>query len=143
MYKLQATCHCQNTRLELELSQPPETYQPRACDCDFCRKHGAAYLSDPAGSLQIHVNNEQHLHSYKQGSGTADFLLCSNCGVLLAVTYQAEDQLYATVNVKAIDGDIPFGETIPVSPKTLATTEKTERWKSLWFPHVRIHTHRR
>jgi hypothetical protein len=57
MHRLHASCHCQNIVLELELTRPPETYAPRACDCDFCTKHGATYLSDPGGTLAIRVTD--------------------------------------------------------------------------------------
>ncbi len=40
-------CDCGNLSVELELSEPSNSYRPRACDCSFCRKHVAAYVSDP------------------------------------------------------------------------------------------------
>lgn len=70
MHRLSGQCHCQAIQLELQLPQPPASYQPRACDCDFCRKHAAAYVSDPDGALRIRARPGA-LGLYRQGSGKA------------------------------------------------------------------------
>lgn len=137
MVKLKGGCHCGNIRVEVGLSRPPAEYNPRACDCDFCMKHGAAYLSDPEGSLSIHVKDARLLSRYRQGSGQAEFLLCSNCGVLVAVSYQDAGQTVAAVNSQAIEG-ARFGDKTPVSPKKLGPDDKARRWKDLWFRDVGI-----
>lgn len=77
---------------------------------------------------------------YRQGSSLADFLLCGNCGVLAVVLYQDQEDLYATVNSKLIDGGGSFGQEMPVSPKTLSDREKAERWRSIWFADVHVDT---
>jgi len=111
---------------------------PRACDCDFCRKHGAAYISDPQGSVRIQVKDAQQLGKYRQGSGIAECLICRNCGVLVGVVYVDNRRLYAGINCKVIDGNPGFAEAVPVSPKTLPDDEKVGRWKDLWFADVCI-----
>ncbi|PRC94664.1 GFA family protein [Solimicrobium silvestre] len=137
-HNLNGQCYCGNIQLEVGLTSAPLAYEPRACDCDFCRKHGASYISDPQGFLRIHVNDEHNFGKYRQGSEVADFLLCRNCGVLVAVTFQSEGQLYATLNSKVIDGEAHFGMEKTASPKMLAENQKTERWKKLWFSNVSI-----
>lgn len=138
MHKLSGSCHCGNLRMELGLPAAPQTYSPRACDCAFCSKHGAAYLSDPGGRLHIRVGDERQLRRYRQGSGIADCLVCANCGVLVAIAYRSEGRLYATVNARAIDAGVVFAESQPVSPKLLSAGEKPGRWENLWFADVRI-----
>ena len=59
--QLSGGCHCGNLRLQVELTRIPGEYSPRACDCDFCCKHGAAWLSDPQGSLRISVRDAGQL----------------------------------------------------------------------------------
>ena len=44
MLSLSGACHCGALRLQLTLPGDPADYAPRACDCDFCRKHGAAFF---------------------------------------------------------------------------------------------------
>jgi len=135
-------CDCGNLSVEMELSEPSDSYRPRACDCRFCRKHAAAYVSDPKGSLRIKVRETELLGRYRQGSGTADFLLCARCGVLVGVTYQEGERCYATVNVQAIGDGTTFVSPTVVSPKALAIDERVQRWKQLWFSNVRLETPR-
>lgn len=137
-HKLKVGCHCGNVLIEIELKNPPAAYNPRVCDCDFCRKHGASYISDPQGALLIEIKDQCQLGSYRQGSEIAVFLLCKNCGVLVAITFQDNRQLYAAVNSKTIDGDERFGAEKPVSPRKLSGSEKIERWKENWLGNVSI-----
>ena len=139
-HKLNGGCHCGNILIEIEFTGVLTAYNPRVCDCDFCRKHGDSYVSDPQGALLIHIKDERHLRKYRQGSGIADCLLCGNCGVLVAITFQNDQQLYATVNSKAIDSGAHFGERKSVSPRKLSDGEKIERWKDNWFRNVSIKT---
>lgn len=141
MHRLEGGCHCGNVHVIVELSNVPSHYGPRACDCEFCRKHGASYISDPLGSLRIEVKSAQFLRRYRQGSGVADCLLCSNCGVLVGVLYQEGGHLYATANSAALAGTEGFGQMKPVSPKLLVATEKISRWKQLWFSNVALVIH--
>lgn len=137
MHKLKGGCHCGNIKIEVALVRAPKEYIPRACDCEFCRKHGASYISDPDGSLVMRVRDDQ-LKIYRQGSGTAEMLICANCGVLVGGAYRSEGHVFAAINTKTIDGDTRFGEGQPVSPKVLSSEEKVERWRRLWFSNVSI-----
>jgi len=137
MHEVGGGCHCGNIRLELALSQAPLNYAPRACDCDFCRKHAAAYVSDPAGALTIHIRDAKLTSRYQQGSTQAEFLLCCRCGVLTAVLYEGAGRRYAAVNARAVD-DAAFGPEQAVSPKILAPEAKSERWRAVWFQDVSV-----
>lgn len=138
MIKLGGACHCGNIGVDLALPNPAEHYQPRVCDCDFCRQHGAAYLSDPAGALSISVKDPRLLGRYRQGSAIADCLFCRHCGVLVGISYQDGEQLFATVNWRVLEKQTGFGAPLAVSPKTLSAAEKVERWKSVWFSRVAL-----
>jgi hypothetical protein len=138
MHKLSGGCHCGNILLDLELSEPPGTYSPRACDCTFCSKHAAAYISDARGSLRIRIGARDASRMYRQGSGQAEFLICANCGVLIGVLYRSEGIFYAAVNAKAIDVPGGFGDPQGVSPQTLSDSDKVKRWRSVWFAQVSL-----
>ncbi|HSY25890.1 MAG TPA: hypothetical protein VK832_00140 [Burkholderiaceae bacterium] len=142
-YKLNGGCHCGNVRVELTLTGAPAACIPRVCDCDFCRKHGASYISDPQGTLQIDVKEERDFGKYKQGSGVSDCLICRQCGVLVGFSYREEGRLYATINRRVVEGEPLFGAEISVSPKLLSEGKKTERWKEKWFREVAVHVHHR
>ena len=138
MHKASGGCHCGNIRVDLELTRAPNTYTPRACDCDFCRKHGAAYVSDADGSVLISTKDPGNSGKYRQGSGQAEFLLCRSCGVLVGVLHRVEHRLYAAINVNAADVRADFGTQQPASPKSLSANEKARRWQEIWFANVKL-----
>jgi len=138
MHSLSGGCYCGNVLLDLQLSNEPGSYQPRACDCGFCSKHGAAYISDAQGSLRIRIKDQGRSGTYRQGSELAEMLLCTQCGVLVGALYRAEGRIYATVNVRAVEGAERFGVQQPVSPKKLSADAKISRWKDLWFSSVEL-----
>ena len=132
-------CHCGNIRVSVELGCAPAACAPRACDCDFCRKHGAAWVSDPHGSLRIRMADAQESGHYTQGDGIAQMLLCRRCGVLVAALWQAQT-LHGVVNVKVLDASNEFAAPEPVSPRQLPPAAKVSRWQSLWFANVTLTT---
>jgi hypothetical protein len=136
--KLSGGCHCGNISFQIEFANDASSYSPRACDCDFCNKHGATYISDKNGLLTITIDNESSLSRYRQGSGIAEFLLCKGCGVLVGVVYEEAGQIYGSINSKSINHNTDFGKELVVSPKRLNDSERIERWKDLWFSKVEI-----
>ena len=137
-HKLSGECHCGNINLDISLSMPPSSFPVRVCDCDFCRKHGAGFISDVHGSLLIKTKDESQLGKYQQGNCVADFLFCKKCGVFVAVTFKSDGHLYSAVNRKTINANVTFGDEIPVSPKLLSVSDKADRWKNNWFCDVSI-----
>jgi len=138
MHELSGGCHCGNILVHLRLNRTPDSYSPRACDCGFCRKHGAAYLSDAQGAVAIHIRDQRESATYRQGSGAAECLICRKCGVLIGALYRGGEKLYATVNVNIIDSGVHFAAEQPVSPQKLTEAEKIQRWQQLWFRDVEI-----
>lgn len=108
------------------------------CDCSFCVKHAAAYVSDPAGRLVVKVLSDGFLGRYRQGSETAEFLVCRSCGVLVGVVADMDDQLVAAVNSRCLDDWGSFAEGVSVSPRLLDKDEKVDRWNSVWVKDVQI-----
>lgn len=139
MTTLHGSCHCGLLRIEFSTNRDPADFIPRACDCPFCRKHGAAYVSDPAGRLSVSAR-EGSLRKYRQGSDTADFLLCGQCGVLVAVAFEHAGRRYGAVNAGCLDGATGFMASVPASPQTLGAEEKVSRWLKLWIPDVELNT---
>ena len=48
-----ARCHCGVLTARYRTAVAPEDWSVRACQCSFCRGHGAQMTSDPAGSLEF------------------------------------------------------------------------------------------
>ena len=128
---LRGGCHCGKLGVAFSTVLAPEALQPRACDCAFCMKHGAAWLSDPAGALAIEATEAPR--EYRQGSGNARFLLCGDCGVLVAVVND-EEPLRGAVNARCLSGAPTFGEAVRVSPQALPAEDKRARWRQVWTP---------
>ena len=136
MHRISGRCHCGNVTIEVTLTENSESYRPRACDCEFCHKHAAAYISDPDGSLVIRVMEPKLIIHYRQGSGAAEMLLCGRCGVLIGALYEEAGQRLGVVNVRVLE-TTAFGLPETVSPKALTASAKIERWQRLWFRDVR------
>jgi hypothetical protein len=131
-------CYCGNIGLTVFLSRDASAFNPRACDCDFCQKHGAAYVSDPAGRLRVRIREAEQVNRFRQGSNTAEMLLCRRCGVLVGALYQEDDRLFGTLNAKSLDCRASFAPEQSVSPKLLSADQKVQRWRDLWFADVRV-----
>lgn len=129
-YTLTGGCRCGKVALEVNLALEPKRYNPRACDCNFCREHDAAYVSDPNGSVVIRTDTMSNLKFAQQGDELAEFLFCVACNQLLGVRWQQ----YGSVNARALFDKASFGNEISASPKQLSAEEKVERWRELWFP---------
>jgi hypothetical protein len=138
MPQLHGGCHCGNVTVQVQLTLPAASYRPRACDCSFCRKHGAAYLSDPQGSLLLKVREAAQLGSYRQGSALAEMLVCRTCGVLIGALRREDEKLYGVVNCRVLDAPGEFGAEQSVSPQTLSPQQKLQRWRELWFARVTL-----
>jgi hypothetical protein len=138
MHQVSGGCHCGNVRVDMQLTEESGSYHPRACDCDFCRKHGAAYVSDPQGSLGIRIQDARDLRSYRQGSGLAECVFCAKCGVLIGALHRSEGRIWGAVNARIVEGPTCFGTEQPVSPKTLSAGQKEKRWRDIWFRNVAI-----
>ena len=137
-FAFRGSCHCGQLRVVFATALDPAGIVPRACDCSFCQKHGALYVSDSAGQLSITAQDPAALRRYRQGSNTAEFLLCDRCGVLAAVVFVHDARMYGAVNARSLDGPTGFGNPVPASPQRLAPGEKVARWLQLWVPDVEL-----
>lgn len=138
MIVMTGSCDCGNLTLRLFTTLSPEQVTPRACDCSFCLKHGAMYVSDSSGRLRIDVRKEEYLGKYRQGSRTAEFLFCKRCAVLVAVVAEREGTMSGAVNARCMDDFDGFGEPEVVSPRKLTKEEKMARWDAAWIKDVAI-----
>jgi hypothetical protein len=137
---LPGSCHCGRLSVEFSTAQEPAGLHPRACDCSFCRKHGAAWISDPAGALSLSARGAASLREYRQGSESARFLLCAHCGVLVAVVYEQDGCTYGALNAGCLDGEPGLAEAVSASPQRLSAEEKIARWRQVWVPDVVLAT---
>ncbi len=91
-------CHCGNLSYVFEASTTLEALGLRADMCSFCRAHGARNTSDPNGAMRIRVRDAARLERYRFGLKTADFLICSRCGVYIGALLEDGGRGWFTVN---------------------------------------------
>jgi len=100
---IHGSCHCGNIAFELAWDPDPREIPARACGCSFCVKHGGVWTSNPEGGLRIRVKDPSAVSKYAFGTHTADFHVCSRCGIAPVVTSAIDGHLYAVVSVNAFD----------------------------------------
>ena len=97
------SCHCGNISFSLDWQPDPEEIPARACGCSFCVKHGGVWTSCPGGHLRVRVRDGACVSRYAFGTKTAEFHVCTSCGVVPVVTSRIEGRVYAVVSVNAFD----------------------------------------
>jgi hypothetical protein len=128
-------CHCGNLRFALETALPLAELPRRACQCSFCRSHGAISTSDPAGALRFTVQDSKQLIRYRFGLKLADFLVCARCGVYVAAQMIDSGKAWAVLNTNAFDDVDHFGSAIaPMDYDTEDVAARLARRKSRWTP---------
>jgi hypothetical protein len=100
---ISGACHCGNISFKLDWQPEPTEIPARACTCTFCTKHGGVWTSCPSGSLSVSVKDPKRVSVYAFGTRTADFHVCSGCGVVPVVTCTIDGKLHAVVSVNAFD----------------------------------------
>ncbi len=98
------SCHCGNISFELRWEPEPAEIPARACTCSFCTKHGGVWTSCPTGKLTVSVADPANVSRYVFGTETAQFHICTRCGVVPVVTSEIDGNTYAVVSVNAFQG---------------------------------------
>jgi hypothetical protein len=130
-------CHCGNIRFRFETRLKTADLPVRACQCSFCRSHGARLTSDPAGLITFTVLDEAALSRYKFGLRTADFLVCRNCGFYAGAIMPFSGNLYAIVNVNAVGAsDHEWMKAVPMKYDGETDADRIQRRRSRWSPAV-------
>ncbi len=123
------SCNCKRWQVEIEVIQPLGDFNPRTCDCDYCKSAPSAIISDPnmrgdlvGGGFVINKNGDQ----------LASFYYCDSCGDLLAVARDFNNQLRGAVNANLLFDSGQLGKVIEIQPRLLSVDEKLDRWGRLW-----------
>jgi len=134
--RIEGHCHCGNIRYTLHTDTSLQDIVLRICRCDFCLRHRPRYWSDPQGALEINVQRPQDVRRYRFGHGTADFVLCGQCGVFAFAVTQAEGRHYAVTNLNlALERDAGLRESF-IEALEESETERNARRLRNWTPMV-------
>ena len=134
-----ASCHCRNVTFELLWEPQPTEIPARACTCSFCTKHGGVWTSCPTGSLAVSIADPASVARYVFGTRTAQFHICTTCGVVPVVTSEIDGKTYAVVSVHALEDVDPalFRHTSAAFEAEDVPTRRARR-KRNWIPDVRF-----
>lgn len=134
---LTGSCHCENIRFEL--TWPGSGIAARTCGCSFCRKHGGTWTSSRDASLSVTIGTFSLASKYAFGTRSADFYVCSRCGVVPLVTSTIEDHVYAVVNVNCLNDTA--GRSVSSSAADFdgeGMADRLSRRAGNWIPSVEI-----
>lgn len=97
---IEGVCHCGNLGFSFATTYTRATLPIRACQCSFCRMHGAATARDPDGRAAIKARDPHAVTLYRFGTRSTDFILCAHCGAYLGAVITHEAARYATLNLR-------------------------------------------
>ena len=98
LMKIKGGCHCGAVRFE---AQVPGAVEILDCNCSICSKTGFRHLMVPHGDFRL-LSGEEALTSYRFGTGAAEHLFCSTCGVKSFYQPRSHPEAWS-VNVNALD----------------------------------------
>jgi hypothetical protein len=130
-------CHCGNISFTLDWIPEPREIPARVCTCSFCTKHGGVWTSCPGGALKLSVKDRARVSKYAFGTRTAEFHICSECGIVPVVTSRINGREYAVVSVNAFEGIDPvLVRKAPITFDAESPETRLERRKRSWIGDV-------
>lgn len=130
-------CHCGNLAVRFETAVPPAGVELRACQCSFCRAHGARTVSDPVGRVTLRARDRGLLSRYRFGQRTAEFWVCGRCGAYVAAVMADGDTAFATVNANVLELPEDFGRPpVARSYEGESAEGRRVRRRAAWTPAV-------
>jgi hypothetical protein len=132
-------CHCGALGFSFQTALRVAEWSVRACQCRFCRAHGALTTSDSSGGLIFHVNDVDLLERYRFGLKTADFLLCKRCGVYVGAQIETPHGAFGIINTLTMT-PVPGGLPVPAPAEysSESSYERVERREKRWTPLERV-----
>lgn len=141
MQTIKGGCHCNNINYQLHWPLESNLIAARACDCSFCSKHNGIMTSHVDATLEININDWDVTTSYRFATKTADFLVCSNCGVMAAVVSKIDNSMYGVVNIHSFDNLKSWDYTVEFrNYDSEDINSRLARRASAWIPNVRINS---
>ena len=134
MIELDGSCHCGALRVRFATSVAPEQAQVRACQCNFCRTHGALSVTDPRGRLTFHAADARVLVRYRFGLKLADFLICARCGAYVGAFMEGSGGAYGVLNVNVLAARDRFAVPVRMDYEGETVATRLQRRRERWTP---------
>jgi len=137
--RIAGKCHCGNISYTMEFDGALADIPVRACTCSFCVKHGGAWTSHPGARLDVTVRDPARHARYEFATKTAEFHICTGCGVVPLVTCRLDDRTLAVVNVNTFDDiDLSTLKKAPMSFEGEQIEQRLARRQRNWISDVRF-----
>ena len=135
---LNGSCHCGAIRVAFMPSKAAAELPLRACQCGFCRRHGARTTSDAQGSLHV-TAAPGDIGRYRFGRRSVDAVMCRECGCYIGSFLTLEHGLIGTLNVTGTDLEGFAGRAAePITYDDETDDEKLVRRKAKWTPTILV-----
>ena len=110
--KLSGACHCRQIRYVLNWPEN-EPVPARRCGCSYCTRFSGIWTSNPDAKLSVRFAAGSPEQRYRFGTGTADFVFCRHCGVVVLALDDNSESIKAVVNINTLDPgqDINFKQS--------------------------------
>ena len=96
--KISGGCHCKAVRFEAEVADQVEVLD---CNCSICSATGFRHLMVSHARFRL-LAGEEALTSYRFGTGAANHLFCSICGIKSFYQPRSHPEAWS-VNLNALD----------------------------------------
>ncbi|MFM5922861.1 MAG: GFA family protein [Novosphingobium sp.] len=96
--RLEGGCHCGAVRFAVAVEPPLEVLD---CNCSICDATGFRHLIVPHGRFEL-ISGGGCLTSYRFGTGAAEHLFCSTCGIKSFYQPRSHPDAWS-VNFRCID----------------------------------------
>jgi len=97
------------------------------------------WTSHPGGRFHLQVADASQVKRYRFGTKTADFHICTTCGVVPIVTSEIAGHVYAVVNVNALENVDPAGlDRAAANFEGEAVGSRLSRRERNWIADVRF-----
>jgi hypothetical protein len=137
--EIQGKCHCGNIEYDLLWPASGKMFAVRACGCIFCAKHGGVYTSHPDARLEARIADISFVNKYAFGTRTAEFHICTRCGVVPFVTSTIEGNVFAVVNVNTFEKVDPSElDASPTDFESESVEGRLGRRKRNWISQVSL-----
>lgn len=97
--KVEGGCHCGAVRFRLAL--PSKEVELLDCNCSMCSRSGFLHLIIAHSDFEL-LTPRDALTSYRFGTGVAEHLFCSNCGIKSFYQPRSHPEAWS-VNFRCLD----------------------------------------
>jgi len=129
-----ASCHCGLLSGRYRTAIAPAQWRVRACQCSFCRSHGAITTSDPEGRLEFRSTEPTQVQRYRFGGRTADFLVCRECGMYVGVEMASDKGRFGVLNVLSLRPLLALAAADPMDYGGDSPEARRSRREARWTP---------